>query len=732
MQNHWIVGLSMLGGALMCAGQAFASSEAEDNNNNKKTGRKVAPVQEIVVTATKEGEVNVQSIPYAVTVFDENSLNNTGADNIEDLEAQTPGLNISRNGQAARVYIRGIGTNLDFIGADPSVTLHVDGVYQARPTTALEDFLDVERVEILRGPQGTLYGRNSTGGTINIITRLPDDETRARASVEYGSYDYTSVAASASGALVSDSLYGGLAVMKTDHDPYVDNKSDNGVDGLLDDDSLSARGTLRLKAGAAEAIFRADYSDVDRATGAYKATGKGLTGEPVDEASLLDIPSDDHDIAISDVSPFVEQTHSGGSVELIFDLGENLSLTSLTAYRQYDYETREDTDGTELDVLLTQIDDEQDQLSQELRLNYQSGIFRIVTGLFVLQESHDSESSVAINGVPVNRPDVVVTRHFDVTNETTAHAVFANSTVALTPQLNASLGLRYSNEEKDFDDREMLETAGGLFDGFVVDESERWESWSPKVVIDYTTVDGAMMYGSVSRGFKSGGYNFTNENAQFDPEYVTAYEMGMKKDWEDISLRSSISLFYYDYDDLQVTDYVTVGKPRTSNAAEANVRGFEVENHWMPTLDWLLEFNFAFLSAKYDEYMAPIGTIARVDVSGNTLNAAPRRQADLAAQYFQDISQGTLSYRLEYSWQTRQYFTAFNEEISSQPTYGLLNARFSWVSLDEKWEAQFYGENLTDKSYSTSIRDFPAPFVGVTRDINPPRTFGAKLIYHIL
>lgn len=726
MQNHWIVGLSMLGGALMCAGQAFASSETEDNNKNKKTGRKVAPMQEIVVTATKEGEVNVQSIPYAVTVFDEDSLNNTGTDNIEDLEAQTPGLNISRNAQAARVYIRGIGTNLDFVGADPSVTIHVDGVYQARPTTALEDFLDVERVEILRGPQGTLYGRNSTGGTINIITRLPDDETRARASVEYGSYDYTSVAASASGALVNDSLYGGLAVMKTDHDPYVDNKSDNGVDGLLDDDSLSARGTLRLKASAAEAIFRADYSDIDRATGAFKATGKQRDGSPSGSAGTLNQPSDPFEMSISYEDPTVEHTNQGVSLELIVPLASNLTLTSLTAYRQTDYLLKEDTDGSALDILVTEIDDQQDQISEELRLNYLNDGFRLVGGLYLFQEDHESDARL-------NRNDLGAARVLDVSNQTKAYAIFSNASVAFSEQLNMSLGLRYSDEEKDFDDVVTVDAGGAIIPVFDYADKESWESWSPKFSLDYTTDQGSLLYGSISRGFKSGGYNFTADDSQFDPEYVTAYEAGIKKSWSDTGLRSNLVFFYYDYEDLQVSDFSQAGVLSVSNAAEANILGFEMENRWMPTLDWLFEFNFAFLSAKYDEYMAPVpDSTERTDVSGNTLNAAPRRKLNLAGQYFQDISQGTLSYRLEYSWQTRQYFTAYNQETSSQATYGLLNARFSWVSRDEKWEAQVYGENLTDKDYTTSTREFLAGAVGVTRDINPPRTFGAKLIYHIL
>ena len=677
------------------------------------------------MTATKEGEVDPQQIPYAISVFDRESIKNTGTDNIEDLELQTPGLNVSRNGQAARLYIRGIGTNLDFIGADPSVTVHVDGVYESRPTTALEQFLDVARVEVLRGPQGTLYGRNSTGGTINIITRLPDNESRAQASMEIGSYRYANVTASASGALISDTLYGGLAVMKTNHDPYVDNKSGNGVDGLLDDDSLNSRATLRWKDSDREAILRLDYAETDRATGAYKPTGKSTTGSPSPLANQLDQPEGFHEIAISFQDPGVEQINAGAAVEVRIPLSDSLSLTSLTAYRKIDYRTAEDTDGSRLDVLVTEIDDQQYQWSEELRLNYQKDRLGLVGGLYYLQEHHESDARVNINLAGIASV-------FDVENDTTAQAAFFNGTLAVTDQLNLSAGLRYSREEKDFADVRQTASGTGTATVFDIDDTETWDSWSPKFSLDYTTESGSLLYGTVSRGFKSGGYNFTLADGKYDPEYVTAYELGLKKQWPDAGLRSNLVLFYYDYDDLQVSDFTEVGAPRISNAAEASIRGFEVENRWVPSLDWLFELNFAFLSAEYDDYEAPRTPTQRVDVSGNALNAAPRRKLYLAAQYFQDISRGTLSYRLEYGWQTRQYFTAFNEEVSSQPTYGLFNARLSFRSVGDQWEVQFYGENLGDKEYSTSSREFTATTVGVTRDINPPRTFGATLIYHIL
>lgn len=690
--------------------------------------RRADPVtSEIVVTATKEGEINLQRAPLAITAFTSDQLENTGADNVEDLKWQTPGFNTSRNGQAARLYLRGIGTNLDFIGADPSVTVHVDGVYQSRPTNALEDFLDVARVEILRGPQGTLYGRNSVGGTINIISRLPNEEARAKASIELGSFNFTRKVVSASGALASDRLFGGVALMKTDHDPYVENTNDDGVDGLSDDDSFSSRATLRLLlGGSTEAIFRMDYTKIDRATGAYKATGRDTEGSPTLFAESIDQPEDPFAINISYAAPFVEQTDAGASLELKIELSNNLTLTSLTGFRDLDYHTVEDTDGSALDVFVTEIDDKQSQLSEELRFNYQTNRLNLVSGFYYLLDNHESESVVNVN---LSGAASV----FDVENETTAYALFGNGRYAVNDQLNISVGLRYSEEEKVFDDvRQGVAPGGAVATIFTIDDTETWNSWSPKLAVDYQTDDGALLFGSVSRGFKSGGYNFTLEDGRFEPEYVTAYEWGVKKDWRHSGLRSNMAFFFYDYTDMQVSDFSEVGAPKISNAAEAVIFGFELENRWVPTLDWLFEFNFSYLHAQYEKYMAPAPSGEKVDVSGNQLNVAPERKLNLAAQYYQDIAWGTLSYRLEYAWQTRQYFTAFNEDISSQATYGLVNARVAFNGFNDQWELHLYGENLGDKDYSTSSREFTATTVGVTRDINPPRTYGVKIIHRFL
>ena len=699
---------------LCCASVSAFTAYAEPTPTKQLDAthpNQVLKLKNIIVTGTKEGEVDLQQVPSAISAFSAEDIESAGIENIEDLPLLTPGLNLSRNGQSTRLYIRGIGSNLDFIGSDPSVTVHVDGVYQSRTTGILNDFLDVERVEVLRGPQGTLYGRNSAGGTINVVSKLPEAKTEAKVFAEAGSYNFLRTGASLSGAIVDESVLGRIAVMKTEHDPYVKNTNPNGIDGLLDDDSLNTRGTLRfLLDEQSEFILRADYSDIDRNPGAYKPTLLTTSGGTPSQAGSVVLPADPWAMNVTDVGPFAKIRNWGASAEYTRALSPELSLVSLTAYRDLHSDLMEDTDGSNLGLIATRYDERQDQISEELRLQYKGNRLDWVAGIYYLLENQEADTN--INGVV----------KFDVESETQAYAVFGQGVYALTPALNATLGLRYSDETKDY---KNVHTHPNPANEFSLDQSESWQDWSPKVGVDYTDASGAMVYASVSRGFKSGGFNMTSGVPEFDPEYVWSYEVGSKFETLENKLRTHVSVFYYDYSDLQVQDFVQVGVLSVSNAAEATVQGFEIENQWMPSYDLLFELDYAFLDTEYDKYNSPAG-----NASGDDLIASPRHKINLATQFFHDLKTGTLSYRLEYTWQDDQFFTAPNQHVSKQNAYALVNMRIAYQTLDEKSQLQFYAENLTNKAYSTSSREFPSASVGVTKDINPPRTVGVKYSYH--
>ena len=680
---------------------------------------------DVVVTASKTGEQSLQAVPASITAMSEDDLQESGANNIEDLARQTPGLGINRNGPASRLYMRGIGTNLDFIGSDPSVTVHVDGVYQSRTVTALDDFLGVERVEVLRGPQGTLYGRNSIGGTVNVISKLPQAELERVVRIDLGTDSSKRFSTYVSGAMNQDeSVMGGISLMKADHAPYVKNVNTPDSQGLHDDDSLAGRGTLRFLADqGGEVILRADYSNTDNTPRPYKSTGLAVDGTPAGGSGGVNIPSDSHEVDFSYQDPKFKQINKGASAEVIWQLTPDWSVTSLTAYRDLAFLNVEDTDGSNVVSLYTDLNEEQEQLSEELRFNFSSDQLKFVTGLYFLDEAHESDSSINVGAAS--------SRDFDTSNDTSAYAIFGQGTYGLTENFNTTLGLRYSHEEKTFSNDHVNINLPPFLMDYNIDKKESWGAWSPKIAVDYTMPDGPMVYGSISRGFKSGGFNLTSEDAEYDPEFVWSYEIGAKHDWLDKTLRTNLALFYYDYTDLQVSSFDQPGTLLIGNAADAEIQGVELELSWMPSYDWMFDFNYAFLDATYEDYQSPQGTVL-IDVSGNDLNSAPAHKMNAAVQYFQDVSQGSVSYRIEYFWQDKSYFTAFNENTSSQGAYGIWNARINFVPVDESWEFQLYGENLDDKAYSTSSREFPAggAATGVTKDINVPRTFGARLTYN--
>ncbi|HOP20475.1 MAG TPA: TonB-dependent receptor plug domain-containing protein, partial [Amphiplicatus sp.] len=220
-------------------------------------------VDEMVVTATKMGETNLQETPIAITAFSGEQVDRTGIKDVRDLMAMTPNLNVAQNAAFAQIYIRGIGSNNVFSGADPSSTIHIDGVYIARPASYFTSFLDVERIEVLRGPQGTLYGRNSVGGTINVITRRPDNEFQAKLQGTVGNYDLYRVEGYVSGPIIEDKLAASVSMMRSKRDGYLKNVAPGAAD-LDSEDLWSGRVQLRATpTDRLEILVRGDYSDDD-------------------------------------------------------------------------------------------------------------------------------------------------------------------------------------------------------------------------------------------------------------------------------------------------------------------------------------------------------------------------------------------------------------------------------------------------------------------------------------
>lgn len=699
------------GAALLLTGvsaqaQTTADQSAVDDEDN------------IIVTGTKTGATLLQDTPLAVTAFSADMLEKTGIKDIRDLAAVTPNLLVTQNASFSQVYIRGIGSNNVFGGSDPSSTIHLDGVYLARPASYLSNFLDVERIEVLRGPQGTLYGRNSVGGTINVISRKPGNMFEGKMQATYGSYNFARVEGYVSGPVVEDKLAASFSIIGSRRDGYLENV----VPGVGDADNertIGARGQLRFTPSTPlEIIIRTDYLHSDDALAGYIKMLQP-TADPVANSVINDL----HKIAVN-IQPTSNRRQWGSAAEINYDLMPGMQLKSLTAYRANRLVQVGDTDGTSLNLRRTDQFEDQHQFSQEFNLVGSTGALTYILGAYYFNEHIDV--AAAVTTFPTVRAG------FSPTINTDALAGFAQGNYALTDWLTVTAGIRYTSETKRIDQYALntslitgLPLAGNPLSYSLEDT---YNAWTPKFGIELRPADGVLIYASATKGFKSGGFNFSsrNPNQGFDPETLWSYEAGAKLDLFNNLMRLNATAFHYDYSDLQVQSFLSPGVVDITNASDAKVDGVELEGQLRPARWLRIGGNVAYLDARYANYTSALlaGNIP-YDASGNRLNLAPKWSYSAFAELNTDVGDGAIFARGEYNYRSRQFFTAENAGLDTQAAYALLNASVGYTFPGDKFELMAFGRNLTDREYVTSTASFAAGRVG---RVGEPRTYGIRAV----
>jgi iron complex outermembrane receptor protein len=700
--------LLTVSGTAMAGQTSTAEAQADDTFGSS----------DIIVTANKTGASRLQDTPISITAFSDAMLSATGVKDVRDLTTMTPNLQVTQNASFSQVYIRGIGSNNVFGGSDPSSTIHVDGVYLARPASYLSNFLDVERIEVLRGPQGTLYGRNSVGGTINVISRKPGNDFAAKAQLTYGNYDFLRGEAYVSGPLVTDKVAASISVIGTRRDGYLKNIAP-GVGDLDNEKTYGTRGQIRFTPSEPlEIILRADYLKSDDALAGYVKMLQTTT-DPLANSILGDYRK----VALN-IRSASNRQQWGMAGEVNYDLGPDMQIKSLTAYRENRLIQVGDTDGTAVNTRRTDQFEGQRQFSQELNLTGKTGGLTYIAGLYYFSENIKVDSSVTT--FPTVRAN------FSPTIQTSAVAAFAQGTYAFTDQFSVTAGIRYTRERKDFD---QVATNFSLPTGLPLATYPRlystqgiYKAWTPKIGLEYRPTNNVMLFASATKGFKSGGFNFSSVNpAQgFAPETLWSYEAGAKLDLFDRMLRVNASVFHYDYKDLQVQSFLTPGVIDITNAADATVDGVEIETELRPT-SWLqVGANLAYLDAVYKNYTNALkpGNIA-FDASGNHLNLSPKWAYTLYTQADVPVGDGSIFGRAEYSHRTRQYFTALNAGLDQQAGYALVNGSIGYNFPGDRFQLIAFGRNLGNKAYVTSTASFAAGIVG---RVGEPRTYGIRAI----
>jgi len=714
-------------------GFAFADEAAAPATSTTSSS---SQLDEIIVTAQKREQRAIDT-PLSVTALDANSLAQHQVHALEDLQAVSPGVQNGDQFGGNRLFIRGIGLTSFASGADPSSAFYVDGVYIARPAAQLGSFYDVERVEVLRGPQGALYGRNATAGAVNLITNSPTAEFSGYLDETIGNYDLHRTQGALSGPLNSSgTLLGRVAFDFLNRGGY---GYDFGTNHPINDaNRQNARITLEYKPNEkvdlkviAEFTHDADNDYYVSDFGAYP--GHTLTGLSPQGPTTPAIPAgiviaNSQNVATNLTGLNNKRTGEALTANLGIELNDNLHFTSITGGRHFMRFNGEECDGTSAGVGDCAYNDWDKQFSQEFNLNYHDERWNAIFGANYFHENLKNFVPVPFTqftnifgpGVPL----------YEQVGEMpiNAYAVYAQGTYSVVPAFRVTLGGRYSSETR---------SSTGHFTGIPpvpvqIDQKKTWTAFNPKVGFEYDVAKDVLWYASATNGFKSGTFDVGQLNPAIDPEKIWAYETGLKGEFLDRRLEFTSAIFYYNYTDLQVNKIIGLAT-LTVNAAKAKNKGIELSTRAKVTNQFTIEANATYLDAKFTEFNSvnPLDQSANPipqNLSGNLLPGASKVSADLALAYQFPLSNGgSITAHADALYASRIYFSEFNVSALSQDPVTKINAQIRYESPSGKYYASVWGKNITNELVATSkiltVALWGYPIYG---SVAPPATYGIE------
>jgi iron complex outermembrane receptor protein len=695
-------------------------------------------LEQMVVTAQKRTE-NLQEVPLSIAAFSGEDLTRFGIYDTQSLQTATPGLVFNNTGSSAQPYLRGVGTRFAFAGLEPSVATYVDDRYLARAQATIFELADIERIEVLRGPQGTLYGRNATGGAIRVLTRGVDEEVSGNITATLGNYDTRAISGTVN-LPVSSTFGTRLTALIRKRDGYADNLEPSGVPELDDRDVTVLRGKFRWDiSDRVSSLLTLQYSDQEDNVGndlidlSPPGLNLGIAAGGISGTSRGEVAT-----AIDSI---IEDEQL--SLDLRFDVNlTGFDFVSITGYHDFEQNTSTDADGTsapEIDAV--QVPQEAQAFSQEFQLlSVSDGPWDWITGLYFFDETADFE-------VILDRDGDTLESQGDQRAETTAFALFGQATYEFNPNWSLTLGARWSYEEKKVRVRESTIAGATLVPVPFADEDD-WSELTPKLTL-VRRIEPGMFYLTYARGFKSGGFNYAasaGSGVPLDPEILDMFELGWKTTHADGRLQLSGSLFYYDYKDLQVTRVVAgTGVTVTENAADAEALGLDLEIAWAPS-DWMhLTAGLSLLDSKYKEFDAsatvfnaalsgvpdePGMSTVLFDASGESLLRAPDASLFLSAVVEIPLGSIRAPVTVTYSYKDDYLFDFVADPSTErlvQNSYGLLTARATLTTAGDAWSFSIWGNNLTNEE--DYYMDIVANAAGIRGSPGAPRTWGVDLTF---
>jgi iron complex outermembrane recepter protein len=676
-------------------------------------------LEEVIVTAQKREE-SLQDVPVAVTAFASSDLAQAGIQTVADLERITPNTTL-RPSRATNTtltaYIRGIGQNDPLWGFEPGVGLYIDDVYFARPQGAMLDVYDIERIEVLRGPQGSLYGKNTIGGAIKYVTRRMTGESEMDIDLGVGNYNQRDVSISGQLPLIEDKLYVGATVASFQRDGFGKNLT-TGAENY-DKDIEATR--LSIEFTPTDNLFMRLAGDmtVDDSNNRHgsRMTTSLVTGEaPHDIFDTTAGAGDD-----------MKVKNSGGNFTLEWDVSESLTFKSVSAYREGSTEGFIDFDATAINSADAPVVYSDHQFTQEFQLNYTTDKLALVGGLYYMDGYASGAFDFILGSAAPGQVQPALAISTQGTAETTSKAAYFHAGYNVTDELTLTLGGRYTQDEKESTVYKAIAATDGTTGGASPEfgggylagppaapnsdftDSGEWSQFSPKIGFDYQIGESTMIYASYAEGFKSGGINMRADAAAspagfdhvFDPETAETYELGVKTELLDNRVRINAALFRTSYENVQITQNVLIAGnfiPSVTTDNEQTINGLEFELTAQLSEAFSTSVNLGYIDSEWDSFINSVG----VDVADNTkVSNVPQFSGFVALNYnndFGDFGSFNAGVNVSYTDEIAMEVAQGKQPID-EGSYSLLNFDLNWYSADEHWTVGLHAKNLTDKEY---------------------------------
>lgn len=730
--------ITMLSGsALGLCGAANAQTVTGVAPPTAATERDQDTTNDIIVTASRRSE-NIRKVPTAVSAFTDERLRDTQVTSLADLTAVTPNVQISTYLTSANINIRGIGNgNFNYAGGDPGVAVHANGVYLGQPALALGTLLDMQRVEILRGPQGTLFGRNATGGAVNLIANTPTTNLSYGADISAG-IDPTLVRSSGyiSGPLNSaGTVLARLSAEQNYNRGFSRNLANGGPSYLDGNNDFAVRGQLEFRPASNFSLrLLGEYAKLkDSGPAAYLqgtplgaqaafpfpllplfglpainpiVPGPDTIGRPDSREAYANIGSRKMDSKTIDL--FADWSIGGGQLKATLSYNESYNLTL------------QDGDGTSIPYTASYFTYRARQRYGELIYTSNADKpFSVVLGANYFHEYIDQDSQVPT----LNYPIIYAAGG---TLDTTALAAFGRAQYALG-RAKLFAGLRYSHDLK------KATTYNNLIPPNAGADKAKWSRVTYDVGISYDLSSAVTGYAKYATGYKGGGFSLGSFNPAFNPETNTSIELGLKGNFFGGVLQANVAGFHMKYSNLQVNQIVGLST-QVTNAARATIDGIEIESVLRPTRTLRMEASGSWLNARFDEFLTADSArpgLGALELAGNRLPGSPRFTASIGL--FNDIplAAGTVTLGGRYSWKDRLYFSEFNIPISSQSATGKLDLFVNFKSADRRWSASLFALNVTDNQVKANVTVVSALLGSIANaQYQPGRQVGVSLGYH--